>query len=218
MHCLLEERYQSALGEIMLRLHSEADTVQVSYQGRDTRLLTLGHELLIRRGSLPAAWLPDWRPAGLRIDSAAWGFYLWKRNATAEHLDFTIGLDTPATAVEASAHTGQWLTAVELASSARQLHIGTQDEDWFAGEAASGKWVPRRLATSLASYALQITTIGPAGLKTRIPPLPEGEAFYFHYILAESARRKSVEYPDEWDVSTWFCVEQTKEKMEEAWQ
>lgn len=217
MFCLLEERYESALGEIGLRLHSETDFVQVEHRGRETYVLTSGHELLIQRGSLPAPWLPEWRPAGLPIASAAWGFYCWKRNTVAEQLTFAIGLNAPSASVEVGGATGQWLTAVELANSANQLHIGTQDEAWFASEAAVGAWVPRRLAQPLAAYSLLVTSIEPTGLKTLLPALQEKEQFYFHYILAESIRVRSVEYPDEWDESTWFCVDQPRQRMEEVW-
>lgn len=217
MFCLLEERYPSALGEIVLRLHSEADFAQLEHRGRETYVLTSGYELLIQRGSLPADWLPEWRPAGLQIASAAWGFYCGKRNTTAEQLTFTIGLDAPEATLEIGSAGGQWLTAIELASPTDQLHIGTQDEDWLASEAAAGTWVPRRLAAPLATYSLLVTSIEPSGLKTLLPALQEKEQFYFHYILAESARRKSVEYPDEWDISTWFCVDQTRQMMEKVW-
>lgn len=218
MFCLLEERYQAALGEMVLKLNADANQATIEQQDNATRILTAGHEVLIRRVRLPLAWLPDWRPTGLNIASAAWGFYIRKRNAAAEQLNFTIGLGSPDAATETDAVTGQWLTAIEFANATHQVHIGTQDEDKLAWEAEADKWVPRRLQEALASYRLTVTTVEPYQLTTQVPQLRENEQFYFHYILAESPRCKSAEYPQEWDLSTWYCVDQTREKMEEAWQ
>ncbi|WP_460675875.1 hypothetical protein [Hymenobacter coalescens] len=148
----------------------------------------------------------------------AWAFYVQKLNAVPEQLTCSLGLVAPTPAVETGADTGQWLTAIELANDTHQVHIGALDEDWFASRAEADLWIPQRLASALGSYQLIITTIEETGLRTQVPQLREGEQFYFHYILAESPRHKSTEYPDEWDISTWYAVEQSREQLEKAWQ
>lgn len=215
MFCLLKEPYQSGVGLLVLRLDSSADFVEIQGEGAERLIRTRGHEVTIRH--LPAAG-PQ-LPGGMQVDSVvAWAFYIRKRNAEAEQLTFSIRLRNPTPAdIKSSPDTGQGLTAIELTSPTRQVHIGTPDEDYLSGRAAKNQWVPRRLAEDLNRFRLLVTTIEADGLRTQVPPLLEQEQFYFHYVVAESSRRKSAEYPAEWDISTWYAVEQEREQLEAIW-
>ncbi|GAA4018470.1 hypothetical protein GCM10022408_35310 [Hymenobacter fastidiosus] len=110
------------------------------------------------------------------------------------------------------------LIAVESENGIRQLRLGTEDKDAMAQRASSNDWMPQRPEAVSRNYTLQVTTIVADGLQAMIPPLEYGERFYCHYIIAENPRCKSADYPEEPDISTWYAVEQTKSRLERAWQ
>ncbi|NML63584.1 hypothetical protein HHL22_00015 [Hymenobacter sp. RP-2-7] len=153
----------------------------------------------------------------MKVDWAeAWLFYITKQTNQQELLTVSFGLPAMPAATQAGSNTGQFLTAIEFEDGSWQVHLGTPDEEWFAlyGEQAR---LPARLKESLANNELLVTSIEANGLKSSVPELHLQEQFYLHYILAESPRRKSTDYPDEWDVSTWFAVDQSQKALEAAW-
>jgi hypothetical protein len=153
----------------------------------------------------------------MSVDTAkAWLFYITKSNAVEEQLTVSFKLVHKMSSINSGTDTGQWLSAIEFEDGIRQLHIGTQDEEWFSWYGKQ-HWMPGRFVQALAKQELLITAIEEDGLKTKVPALLTGEQFYIHYILAESPRRKSAQYPDDWDVSTWYAVEQSQQSLEEAW-
>jgi hypothetical protein len=154
----------------------------------------------------------------MTVDTAvAWMLYITKPNALPERLYISFKLPDMAPSIQTGPNGGEWLTAIEFEDGARQLHLGTQDEEYFAW-CDKAAWMPSRLVPLLADYKLLVTQVEVDGLLTQVPELFIGEGFYLHYILAESPRRKSVEYPDNWDVATWYAVEQTRSTLEAAWE
>jgi len=154
----------------------------------------------------------------MTVDSAvAWLFYITKLNELSERLLISLKLPDMVLPVDAGANTGQFLTAIEFENSVRQVHLGTPDEEYFAWSDQAA-WMPSRLVPLLSDYKLLVTQVEANGLLTQVPELFINEGFYLHYILAESPRRKSVAYPDEWDVATWYAVDQTRSMLEAAWE
>lgn len=154
----------------------------------------------------------------MTVDTAiAWMLYLTKPNALRERLCISFKLPGMAASIQTGADTGEWLTAIGFEDGTRQLHLGTQDEEYFA-QYDKAAWMPSRLVPLLASNKLLVTQVEVDELLTQVPELFIGEGFYLHYILAESPRRKSVQYPDDWDVATWYAVEQNRSTLEAAWE
>lgn len=212
---IFHEIYQSQLGIFELRLTSTNTLFQV-VTAADGARRTAGHSVLIRKIAAPL----DWFPSGMKVETAtAWLFYITKHNLSGEQLTFTIELSADS-AIQGTTDTGQYLWAVEFENGIRQAHIGTEDEEAMAFRAARQDWMPPRLGSALAKDDLPVTSSSPdkRGLRTQIPQLLPGEEFYFHYIVAENPYRKSVDYPDEMDISTWYAVSQTKKRLEQAWQ
>ncbi|GAB3637200.1 hypothetical protein GCM10027422_27900 [Hymenobacter arcticus] len=210
---LYKEIIASGLGQFELQVAFTGEGAVTKSAAFATVITSTAHTILIKRTVAPVAWLP----AYMSVDKAqAWLFYITKHSTEPEQLTVSLSLANKLSFTESGADTGQYLTAVEFENGVRQVHLGTQDEDWFAcyNEKIG---MPSRLVPALTSYKLTITTIEEAGLRTQVPDLLLNEQFYFHYILAESSRRKSIEYPAEWDVSTWYAVDQDKQSLEEAW-
>ncbi|WP_303312056.1 hypothetical protein [Hymenobacter sp. BT730] len=212
MHCLYKEIFESGLGALELRVNSNSAFVVVETGAFSTVLLTVGHRVTILRTPVSEAHLPTSRSISY---AKAWLFYIQKRNSVPEQLTFSMRIAELGSNVETSPNTGEWLTAIEFANDFHQLHIGTEDEDSYAWEAGSA-WIPKRLGKALKE-GLIITTIEEDGLTTQIPELMATEQFYFHYIVAESPRRKSLDYPNEWDIATWEAVRQQRKVLEESW-
>lgn len=211
--CLYKVHHRSGLGALELRIDSTGALLGIESEGQATSIVSTGHRITIKQVAAPTAWLP----AYMSVDSAiAWLFYITKPNELSERLLISFKLPDMASFIEAGADSGESLTAIEFEDGVRQLHVGTQDEEYFSwcGEAA---WMPSRLVPLLAGDKLLVTHVEANGLLTQVPELFVNEGFYLHYILAESPRRKSTEYPDEWDVATWYAVDQTRSMLEEAW-
>ncbi|KAA9332295.1 hypothetical protein F0P96_12510 [Hymenobacter busanensis] len=214
MHCLFKETIPTGLGEFELQISSSSAFVVLEPEELSTVLLTAAHRVTILQTPAPTAELPS----GMSIDFAnAWLFYIYKRNAVIEQLTIAFSLKQPQPGVDAGPDTGQWLVAIEFENGIHQVHIGTPDEDWYASQ-IGGAWIPQKLSAALQEDEFALTRIEPNGLSTQVPEMLAGERFYFHYVIAQSPRRKSLQYPEEWDISTWEAVDQPRKKLEEAWQ
>ncbi|RZJ86415.1 MAG: hypothetical protein EOO60_13450, partial [Hymenobacter sp.] len=181
-----------------MQIDADGELLNVTPERSSVTISSSGHDILVKHAVTPT----DWLPLGMCVDTAkAWLFYITKHNVTREQLTISFKLLHKGLTTRSSANTGQWLTAIEFENDIRQVHIGTQDEEWFA-RYAEQNWMPKRLIAALDKEGLVITTVEDDGLETKLPELLVGEQFYLHYILADSPRRKSTEYPDDWDVST----------------
>jgi hypothetical protein len=210
---LYKEIIPLELGPFNLRITTNGELLNMESKKSSVAVRSTGYDILIKYVVAPT----DWLPTDMHVDIAkAWLFYITKRNETREELTISFKLQHKNSAIESSADTGQGLTAVEFENGIRQVHIGTQDEEWFAWYSKQN-WMPKRLVAPLDKNKLVITSIESDGLETRLPELFVCEQFYLHYILADSSRRKSTEYPDNWDISTWYAVEQSQKSLEEAW-
>ena len=205
-----EEEYQSKLGPFRLCLTSSNGLFQPEEDAAGIH--TVGHDILIKALIPPL----DWMPAHMHVETAkAWLFYIIKRNPSQEQLTLSMKLQNHA--VQGGAETGECLLAIGFDDGIRQIHLGTEDEESMAQRAAVNDWMPPRLERLLlAESSIEVTTITPDGLQTKIPPLEPGEQFYLHYIIAENPCRQFVDHPDQPDISTWFAVEQTKARLERA--
>ena len=210
---MYKESITSGLGRFNLQIDSTGELQTVHYEEHTIKLRSVGHDILIKHVVAPT----DWLPPGMNVDSAkAWLVYIIKYGAPKEQLTISLKLLDNISAVQAQANTGQNLSAIEFENGVRQVHLGTQDEEWFSWYSKK-EWMPSRLISVLSNYKLFVTTIDEDGLRSQIPELFIGERFYLHYVLAESPRRKAMEYPKDWDVSTWYAVDQSQDSLEEAW-
>jgi hypothetical protein len=213
MSALYSEDIISGLGLFKLQVDSTSELVETESIDSTIIIRSTGYHLLLKQTEAPT----DWLPTGMSVDMAkAWLFYITKSNATEEQLTISFKLLRQASSIHSGADTGERLTAIEFEDGIRQLHIGTQDEEWFAGYGKQ-QALPERLVPALNKQELLITDIEKDGLKTKVPVLFAGEQFYVHYILAEGPRRKSAQYPDNWDISTWYTVDQSQQALERAW-
>lgn len=212
-NCLYKEDIVSGLGMFELRVDATSDCLSTKTEGSAVSIRSAGHRVTIKKVTAPTIWLPD----GLSIDIAtAWLIYIIKYNEFREQLFIRFGLPDVPSNIQHEADSGQWLTAIEFEDGVRQVHIGTQDEQCLA-QYGEEEWMPQRLTHSLNSDELIVTAVEEKGLKTTIPDLVVGEQFYLHYLLAESPRRKSQQYPDDWDVSTWYAVDQPQKTLQKDW-
>jgi hypothetical protein len=209
-NCLFKEEIASGLGVFELRIDTTGECIQEAKAGSAVTIQSTEHTITIKKVTAPTAWLP----LGMRVDTAmAWLIYITKHAEGAEQIRIEFTLPIMPSIIQSGADTGEHLTAIEFENGIRQVHIGTQDEDWFA-QSSNGAWMP---LVSMLVNGLLVSDIKEDGLVTTVPNMLMHEQFYLHYILAESARQKSAEYPDEWDVSTWYAVDQSRKSLEEAW-
>ncbi|MBT9393921.1 hypothetical protein KLP40_12175 [Hymenobacter sp. NST-14] len=206
------ETYFSPLGpfELLIRSTNQQFDIAASAAGWQS----VGHDVVLQKIK-PTS---DWLAVHMSVETmTAWQFYITKRKSSQEQLTISLQLRS-GTNVDGHVTTGQNLIAVEFENGSRQIHLGTEDEDAMAERARENDWLPRRLASVLGSYSLEVTSATATGLETTIPQLEVGEQFYFHYILAENPFRESADYPGESDISTWVAVTQSKNRLERAWQ
>ena len=211
--CLYSETIGTGLGKVELRVNSSSELLNSKIGEHSTAIQSVNYDRIIKRVLFPTVWLPD----NMDVDTVtAWLFYITKRSEAQERLTICFELLNHLPQIQAEADTGQWLQAIEFEDGIRQVHIGTQDELWFA-QYGENEWMPQRLVSALNRDELIITAVEKSGLKTTTPDLLIGEQFYLHYLLAESPRRKSKRYPDDWDVSTWYAVDQPQKTLQKDW-
>lgn len=211
--CLYSEVIETGLGKVELRVNSSSELLNSNPGEYSIAIQSVNYDILIKRVLTPTIWLPD----NMEVDTVtAWLFYITKRSEAQERLTIRFELLNHSPRIQAEADTGQWLQAIEFEDGTRQVHIGTQDE-WCLAQYGEKEWMPQRLVSALNRDELIITAVEKSGLKTTIPDLLLGEQFYLHYLLAESPRRKSKQYPNEWDVSTWYAVDQPQKTLQEDW-
>lgn len=211
--CLYKENITTGLGLFELRIYSTSELLSSESGDFLTIIHSGGYNIIIKRILSPTVWLPD----NMSIDAVtAWLFYITKSSEVEEQLTIYFELLNHSLSIQAEADTGQWLQAIEFEDGIRQVHIGTQDEQGFAWYGEKD-WMPQRLVFPLNSDKLIVTTVEKKGLRTTVPTLLKGEQFYLHYLLAESPRCKSKQYPDDWDVSTWYAVDQPQKTLQEDW-
>lgn len=211
-NCIYKENIVSGLGVFELRINATGELLSQTVEGLSTVIQSVGHMVTVKKVVAPTGWLP----AGMHVDYAkAWLIYITKHTEAAAQLSIEFILPNKPSTIQSGANTGEWLTAIEFENGIRQAHIGTPDEEWFAlyGKAT---WMPQRLVSMLHN-GLLVSNIKNDGLVTAVPELLMHEQFYLHYVLAESSRQKSTEYPDEWDVATWYAVDQSQKSLEAAW-
>lgn len=210
---LYRENVETGLGQFELRINSTGELLGSDSEKFLIAIHSVNHDIVIKRVLFPAIWLPD----NMHVDNVtAWLLYITKHSEAKESLAICFELVSHSPGVQVESDTGQWLQAVEFEDGIRQVHIGTQDEQCFAWYGEK-EWMPQRLIPSLNSDELLVTVVEDKGLRTKIPELLIGERFYLHYLLAESPRHKSKQYPEDWDVSTWYAVDQPQKSLQEDW-
>jgi hypothetical protein len=210
---LYTEAIDSGLGQFELRIESTTYLVSQESRTSSTFITSAGHQIVLKCLTAPV----DRLPCGMYVDkSEAWLFYITKVNGVPEQLQISLCLSKDSEPILGGGATGQYLVAVEFENGLRQVHIGALDEEALSG-LDEALWMPKRLIQPLNCEEIMVTAIHPNGLVSQVPELFESEGFYLHYVMAESPLRKSQTYPDEWDISTWFAVDQSKKALERAW-
>jgi hypothetical protein len=207
------EEINSGIGQFTLDITSTNHLINRESRKSATVINSVGYQVIIKRIKAPV----DWLPSGMHVDRAeAWLFYITKVNTIPEQLRLAFRLSSARQHVQAGPDTGQGLLAIEFEDGEWQVHVGAPDDEALAWRNES-IWMPERLAETLMQEKIIVTTIQEDGLVTQLPELFENEGFYLHYIMAESPRHKSLAYPEEWDVATWYAVDKSKKTLEEAW-
>jgi hypothetical protein len=210
---LYKEHIETGVGQFELWLNSTDKLLSSKTEEFLTVIHSSSYDVVIKQVLAPTIWLPS----SMSVDAAtAWLFYITKRSEAEEQLTICFELLNHSPHIQAEVDSGEWLQAMGFEDGIRQVHIGTQDEMWFA-QCGEKDWMPQRLAPALNNDKLFVTAVQEKGLKTTVPDLRMGEQFYLHYVLAESPRRKSNQYLDDWDVSTWYAVDQPQKTLQEDW-
>ena len=116
------------LGLFNLQIGTDGELLNIESEESSVAIRSTGYDILIKHAVAPT----DWLPVGMSVDIAkAWLIYVTKRNAIREQLTILFKLLHKTPTTQSGADTGQWLTAVEFENGVRQVHIGTQDEEWY---------------------------------------------------------------------------------------
>jgi hypothetical protein len=160
-NCLFKEEIASGLGVFELRMNTTGECIQEAKAGSVVTIQSTEHTITIKKVTAPTAWLP----LGMRVDAAmAWLIYITKHEEGVEQIRIEFTLPIMPSIIQSGANTGEHLTAIEFENGIRQVHIGTQDEDWFA-QSSNGAWMPQRLVPMLVNDLL-VSDIRDNGLVT----------------------------------------------------
>ncbi|MFD2561168.1 hypothetical protein [Aquimarina rubra] len=152
--------------------------------------------------------------------SIGWIFRITKLNENSETLNFDCSLVRTSTEITSEPDTGENLQAIWIKDKKNVVSIGTEDGEMMKYRAEKNDWMPNRFQSELGiiktgffnqkykekSFTKQL----PFGFETKIPKLKKGEKLYFHYLVAANELKKSIDYPNEDDISTNFAVDYPK--------
>ncbi len=149
--------------------------------------------------------------------SIGWIFRIAKLNESNEVLNFECHLKKNNKEIISESDTGECLQAIWIEDKKNVVSLGTEDGQMMRHRAEKNDWMPNRFKTKLGivktgsflnrkyeekSFTKQL----PFGFETKIPKLKKGEKIYFHYLVATNELKKSIDYPDEDDISTNLAV------------
>ena len=209
MNTVISNEFETKLGRIRSWIESNRYVLPTNYETKIQS--TAAHKITLETFELS----PDWIPFHMSFESSyCWRWFIEKLNNGIENVVIYCQLINPSNDAEHSADTGESLEAILIEDKNHQLHIGTEDSRAMYSRVFNNNCMPDRFREKLyLEEELCITSwveYIDFGFKTTIPPLKKGERIYFHYLLATNPIKYSLEHPSEYDVSTWFAVEQSK--------
>jgi hypothetical protein len=183
-------------------------------RGTRSTFTTAGHFIEMYSFGLATDWLTD---ADMSVEgSRGWVWMITKINPLKERLKIETKLMEPAPDVVSEPQSGEFLDAVVIENENEQLTIGTEDNEIMQVRAAENDWMPERLNKTLKLWEpgqVLFTNYSKFGFDTQVPDLLENEKVYFHFLCAFNSRKKSIDYPGEDDISTWYAVDQPKKNI-----
>ena len=196
MNIIYKNHLKNELGTLCCELFSNITSVVNIIESKQSVVIkTASHVCELLRVELK----DDWLPKGMSTEeSFAWLWMIKKVDATKEELTLKCYLK-PTCNVTSESDTGECLDALAIESETKVMHLGTEDADVLCSRAKN------------SNNFLSPTEYLDYGFKTNISTLEESEVVYFQYLYALNSRKKSEQYPNEEDVSTWFAVERDRE-------
>ena len=145
-------------------------------------------------------------------DSRGWIIRINKITDDNEGLVITCKLNTEDVDIKSFPDSGEHLDAIWIENKTHFLSIGTEDADVLRSRAEVKDYMPFRFANQLGNWLPHnsFTEYLNLGFKTTLPNLEKNERLYLHFLVAINPRKKSVEYPDDDDISTNFAVDYQK--------
>ncbi|WP_299626857.1 hypothetical protein [uncultured Tenacibaculum sp.] len=211
--------FKTQLGDISLNLHSNKDgEITNSESGYIFQSDSFRVEII--EFTEIKNWLKEVSEIEIQ-SSIGWIFRITKLNDNNETLNFDCSLERTSTEITSEPDTGENLQAIWIEDKKNVVSIGTEDGEMMRYRAEKNDWMPNRLKSELGiiktgSFLNQknqeksFTKQLPFGFETKIPKLKKGEKLYFHYLVATNELKKSIDYPDEYDISTNFAVDYPK--------
>jgi hypothetical protein len=141
-------------------------------------------------------------------ETKGWIVRITKRTEISEQVTIYCELKTTDLAITSEPDSGESLDAVWIENKTHFLSIGTEDGERLRFRAEKNDYLPIRFQKQLGyqSEYVSFTEYLPLGFRTIVPELRKDEKLYFHYLMATNPKKKSLEYPDEDDISTNFAV------------
>lgn len=208
MTTLLTDDFKTELGTV--RTFIQTDKLDENSINYNYSVSTTGHTITLERFELNRDWIGDLMCFETSI---GWRWFIQKTNDTEENLTIYSRLIDPQPEASFASDTGEHLDAIEIENKTYQLHIGTEDGEMLQNRAEQNDWMPNRFKSEVSIYK-SFTEYIDFGFKTRVPKLITGEKIYFHFLVATNLIKRSIQHPDERDVSTWYAVEQTKKFLD----
>lgn len=210
------DSFSSQLGLINLTLSLKIKNRQVGFDNGGNRkvLETNAHKIEVIAFKEIKDWLAD--SDFSILDSIGWIIRVTKLNELIEPLTFKCYMDRNSKKVVSGVDCGEHLHALWIENETDVVSIGTEDGEVMKARALNNDWMPYRFKDLLGYnkyQELSITDILDFGFQTTIPDLLKGEKIYFHYLVASNTKKKSKDYPDEDDISTYFAVDYPKRTL-----
>jgi hypothetical protein len=212
------KKFKTNLGEISLNSFSnEKAEIEITDFGYTYK--SESYEIKIIEFNEIKDWLKD--ASGVKIEkSIGFIFQIIKLNNKKENLKFKCILENNDSKATSEPDTGEHLLAIWIDDNKNVVSIGTEDGEAMKYRAEENDWIPNRFKSELGIIKVwgkykekSFTEIIDFGLETEIPYLKKGEKFYFHYLIATNELKKSIDYPDEFDISTNFAVDFPKRTL-----
>jgi hypothetical protein len=185
-----------------------------SDKGSRTVITTAGHFIEMYAFPLQTDWLAQ---ADMSVESShGWIWKITKINDVKEHLRIELKLNNADTGIIGSVQSGEFLDAITFENETQHLSLGTEDNEVMQIRARENDWMPARLEKALKIWepgTPTFTNYTESGFESFVPELLENERIYFHFLAAGNSRKKSADYPDEDDGSTWYAVDQPKKNL-----
>ena len=206
MKTLYVDDYTTSLGLVLLKIESNTDCeCIITQQNSLVTIKTLSHKIEVFTFGDIKEWLKDTDYYEVE-QSKGWLIKTTKISRTKEQLIFSCELDVVDSSITISPNSGEYLDSVWIENQTDVLSIGTEDNEMLKYRASKNDLMPQRLGKEPKQDFL-FTKYTDRGFCTDVPELEKGEQIYFHYLIAANPRKKSKDYPDEDDISTWFAVD-----------